>query len=393
MAAAKDAGLDEHSARAEGEALAATIAEPSRGAFVDWSRETGRAESAQEFMDAASRGRRYRSAPTPSMAVLALDGSVHAASYAEALSDVAMAACSLGEDNPRAVGNAATAAAAQLRGPGTTSPSLALGTPLEPALGPTPEYLSQVMDQLGVVRKRIEGMEREALLDGSGGPSQRVPDQAPQATAPAPEMPAEPEEQKEPEPPAKTVEELLAELDALVGLADVKAEIHRQAAVLRVEGLRKDAGLRSPTITRHLIFDGNPGTGKTTVARLVAGIYRALGLLTEGTAGRGRPVRAGRRLPRPDRDQDRRGGRVRGRRCPLHRRGVLALRRPVRHRGHRHPGQGDGGQARRPGRDRGGLPGPDGDLHRARTPGSRAASARSSTSPTTPTTSWCRSSR
>ena len=87
---------------------------------------------------------------------------------------------------------------------------------------------------------------------------------------------------QEPEPPAKTVEELLAELDALVGLADVKAEIHRQAAVLRVEGLRKDAGLRSPTITRHLIFDGNPGTGKTTVARLVAGIYRALGLLTKG---------------------------------------------------------------------------------------------------------------
>ena len=52
--------------------------------------------------------------------------------------------------------------------------------------------------------------------------------------------------------------------------------------MLRVEGLRKDAGLRSPTITRHLIFDGNPGTGKTTVARLVAGIYRALGLLTKG---------------------------------------------------------------------------------------------------------------
>jgi SpoVK/Ycf46/Vps4 family AAA+-type ATPase len=138
------------------------------------------------------------------------------------------------------------------------------------------------MDQLGVVRNRIEGMEREALLDGPGGPSQRLPDQAPHATAPAPETPAEPEEQKEPEPPAKTVEELLAELDALVGLADVKAEIHRQAAVLRVEGLRKDAGLRSPTITRHLIFDGNPGTGKTTVARLVAGIYRALGLLTKG---------------------------------------------------------------------------------------------------------------
>ena len=281
MAAAKDAGLDEQAARAEGEALAATIAEPSRGAFVDWSRETGRAQSAQEFMDAASRGRRYRSAPTPSMAALALDGSVHAASYAEALSDVAMAACSLGEDNPRAVGNAATAAAAQLRGPGTTSPSLALGTPREPVPGPTQEFLTQVIDQLGVVRKRIEGMGHDAQLEGAGGPTQRIPEQAPTTAAQPPQGPPA-EQPEEPEPPAKTVEELLAELDALVGLGDVKAEIHRQAAVLRVEGLRRDAGLRSPTITRHLIFDGNPGTGKTTVARLVAGIYRALGLLSKG---------------------------------------------------------------------------------------------------------------
>lgn len=90
----------------------------------------------------------------------------------------------------------------------------------------------------------------------------------------------EPVETPEPEP--KTLDELLAELDALVGLTDVKAEIHRQAAVLRVEGLRKEAGLAAPTITRHMIFNGNPGTGKTTVARLVAGIYRALGLLSKG---------------------------------------------------------------------------------------------------------------
>jgi AAA+ superfamily predicted ATPase len=78
------------------------------------------------------------------------------------------------------------------------------------------------------------------------------------------------------------VEELLAELDGLTGLGAVKREIHKQAAVLRIEGLRKEAGLGQPTITRHLVFNGNPGTGKTTVARLVAGIYRALGLLSKG---------------------------------------------------------------------------------------------------------------
>ena len=85
-----------------------------------------------------------------------------------------------------------------------------------------------------------------------------------------------------PEPPARSLEELLAELDALTGLDQVKTEIHRQTQLLRVEKLRVEAGLRSPTITRHLVFLGNPGTGKTTVARLVAGIYRAIGLLSKG---------------------------------------------------------------------------------------------------------------
>ncbi|WP_367882334.1 AAA family ATPase [Rathayibacter oskolensis] len=83
-------------------------------------------------------------------------------------------------------------------------------------------------------------------------------------------------------PPPEKIEDLLAELDALIGLDRVKSEIKRQTQLLRIDTLRQAAGLTTPTLTRHLVFTGNPGTGKTTVARLVSRIYRALGILSKG---------------------------------------------------------------------------------------------------------------
>ncbi|MDH4075305.1 MAG: AAA family ATPase, partial [Acidimicrobiia bacterium] len=82
--------------------------------------------------------------------------------------------------------------------------------------------------------------------------------------------------------PPEKLEDLLAELDRLIGLQVVKDEVHRLSALLRVQKLREERGLPSVDTTNHLIFSGNPGTGKTTVARLLARIYRSLGVVAKG---------------------------------------------------------------------------------------------------------------
>ncbi|MFB4318437.1 AAA family ATPase [Actinomadura sp. 21ATH] len=73
-----------------------------------------------------------------------------------------------------------------------------------------------------------------------------------------------------------------AELAAMVGLEDVKAEVRALRAEARVLEARRAAGQRTPAPTRHMVFSGNPGTAKTTVARLIARVYARLELLSSG---------------------------------------------------------------------------------------------------------------
>ena len=82
--------------------------------------------------------------------------------------------------------------------------------------------------------------------------------------------------------PARPLDELLAELDSLPGLESVKEQVRALVAFLRVQARRKEAGLSEVATTQHLVFLGNPGTGKTTVARLLAQMYRSMGLLKRG---------------------------------------------------------------------------------------------------------------
>ena len=84
------------------------------------------------------------------------------------------------------------------------------------------------------------------------------------------------------DPPARPLDDVLAELEDLVGLAEVKREVKLVTDLLQVQRLRRERGLPVAESSRHLIFTGNPGTGKTTVARLLAQIYRTLGVVTRG---------------------------------------------------------------------------------------------------------------
>ena len=146
-----------------------------------------------------------------------------------------------------------------------------------------------ILQQLDVIRSMTERNLRSVNSDFWGTPlspaeklgekaGPKTPGKAPEKKSGGPEQPSE-----APEPlPKEDMKDLLAELDGYIGLQTVKEEVHNLINMASVYQLRRQHDLPTTDMSLHLVFTGNPGTGKTMMARMMARIYRSLDILSRG---------------------------------------------------------------------------------------------------------------
>ena len=149
------------------------------------------------------------------------------------------------------------------------------------------EYITEVGDKLNAICDSTGVKKGKPALNAkdyvtSGEPSftEKNPVSAAGSSVGAVQAQKTPESAAAEEKP--DFDTLMAQLEELVGLEDIKKDVKSLMNLIKIRKLRQEAELPTPDLSLHLVFLGNPGTGKTTVARILAGLYAAIGVLSKG---------------------------------------------------------------------------------------------------------------